>query len=179
MRFLQPLALSLAAWLVAPFGFAREPLPVIDSVQGWIFDQSTGALEKDDIFEYGFVPRNQMGAGILTVVTLNIGSECVVKKLSDEQRSAILRDELSVPQRPGHCDAPGGTLKVTVQHKGYAPKKELRVLALKQFSAGEDGKIRVPVFLYRNDKCATLSLKVTLIGSSPSVSKLAQFSCGE
>lgn len=180
MRFLPSVPLSLVVWFLASIGYARETLPIVDRVEGWIFDQTKGVLEKNDVFADGFVPFNQMAAGILAVITLDLGRECRMEVLGDEQARAVAQGKRPPPDRPARCDSPRGTLKVTVQQRGVASKKEIRLLSLEQFFAGEDGKVRVPVFLYRSkDKCTPLSLKVNLVGYSTSLSKLAQFACGE
>lgn len=179
MTRLRSLVVALGALMVVlgsrSVGRTENRFPSISQVNGYFFDERTGVFLPADVFARDDAPRNRLGAALLAVVTLDLGAECVSVPLSGKQANAVARGESSV-ELPSRCVTPVGSLSVAIAE---GKSREKRQLALRSLAGGPDGKVRVPMLVYRTSPCEPLELRVTVVGSGATVTKRVNFECGE
>lgn len=156
---------------------AKGPRPVPEGIVGQLFDETSGVLEVGNIFGPGYPAFNRLGRGLLLVVTVDLGKDCIMKTLSNVEAIAVAKGKAPPPSRPTRCGSPSGALRVNVSYTSVS--SESRQVMLAPFGAAEDGKVRVPIFFYRNHACSALRVRASVTGSPVVVEETVDFGCGE
>lgn len=176
MRFLE-LVLVVACTAAASRGDGAQVTPTVSALKGNIFDDRTGSLVVEDVFDPAYVPRNRFGSSLLIVATVDLGPQCVVRTPTPSEAAAIARGQLPSPTRPALCDKPPGSIRVTVGQPGGAQQDQQQALA--RFSSALDGKRRIPFLFYRSDPCVPIRVVARAGTSGGKVEKTVSFTCGE
>ncbi len=155
----------------------RAPAPSVVAVSGYLFDEMSGELTKEDVFSPSYAPQNRLGASLLVVVTVDMGKGCAMPELSGPEAVAVARGQLAPPSRPALCDRPPGKVVVRLRSKGDPEQRQ--ELTLSKFFTGESGKLRVPLLFYRRSQCVPLEIAVAASGQRAAWTKKVNFFCAE
>lgn len=149
--------------------------PAIFDVAGHLLDEETGRWTAEDVFGCSYVPLNKLETSLLAIVTIDLGATCVVPKPSSKEAWAIAKGERPPLARPGACEKPPGRILTSVRYGDGT--QDRRAVPLSKFSAGSDGKTRIPFLFYRRSPCAPLELTVQTSTRSKPVRKKVDFAC--
>jgi hypothetical protein len=158
-------------------GADKAPSPSVVGVRGHLFNDTSGELNKEDVFGESYVPYNRTGTGFLVVATVDMGRDCVLRQLSGPEAAAVANGKLAPPSRPAACDKPPG--RITVRLRSTGAPEQRQELSLSKFFTGEDGKLRVPFLFYRHGPCVPLEIVAAATGQRNAWTKTVNFSCAE
>jgi hypothetical protein len=173
---LSPLLLAALTFAVCS-AQAAPPVPIVEALQGSLFNDADGSFEADDVFSRDYVPINRLAVPLLVTIAVDLGPQCKLVPLSGKAASDVLLGKVPAPRRPVGCEKPNATVQVALKYSdGSTDQKRL---PLAQHMAGSDGKVRVPLLFYRKLACSSLVVEAKVVGSAAKLSKTVAFACQE
>jgi hypothetical protein len=172
--FLVAASLLSASELVAQL--VRHSPPQLLEIQAYLFDEAKGVWDQNNLFDQNNVPTNQFAVPMLVVATIDYGPECIIKELSSAELQTLLKSGRGLPTRPATCEKIRDILNVKLKYKNE--ELDRQQIPLSKFFVGYDGRVRVPILIYRRHQCTPLGVTVR-VSSGSSFSQQIEFSCNE